>query len=153
METLTEKKYVCEYCRFVYPKRKAALACQARCKQRSLQRQQWFKANPPKFKVGDFVYALSGGYTIQVESIAKHSQFTNWVYHGTDYNGTAGWISSQHAQLLLSRQEADARRIALNNMIQGSTIEDISFAAIVKNCEADEVETHITLKDKYIWKQ
>lgn len=157
METVTEKRYICEYCRSEYPNKKAALSCQATCKKRESERQQWFKDNPPKYKVGDFIYSHSTGYTLQVKSIAKDFKYTSWIYHGTDLHDRSTWISSQqYAKLLVSRQQADARRIALDNMLQGCTIEDIFFTAVVKNIAVDakpEIETHITLKDEYAWKQ
>lgn len=59
METVTEKKYICEYCRSEYSSMRAALDCQTKCRQRSVSRQQWYDKHKPKYKVGDFVYTQS----------------------------------------------------------------------------------------------
>lgn len=66
METVTEKKYICEYCRSVYSSMITALDCQASCKQRALYQQKWYDTHKPKYKVGDFVYTQHRSFPYMV---------------------------------------------------------------------------------------
>lgn len=157
MKTKQHTVYTCEYCGQQYTDIKAVTRCQERCAKKQAQRQQWFKDNPPKYRVGDFVYVRPSGGTVEVESISKHPQCACWRYHGTDESGWNNWISSQYAHLLLSRQQADARKRELCDRLQGYDSEDIFFTAIIKGTAANikpEIETHIILKDKgSTWKR
>lgn len=157
MKTKECTMYICEYCGQQYKDLKAVTMCQERCAKKHAQRQQWFKDNPPKYKVGDFVYALPSGGTIEIESITKHPKDNCWRYHGVDETGWNSWISSQYAQLLLSRQQAGNRRCELHDRLQDYADKDIFFAALVKHTVTDvevTVETRIAMKDKdYKWKR
>lgn len=66
METVTEKKYVCEYCRSTYTSMRAALECQANCKERYSQWQKWYDKHKPKYKEGDFVYTQHRSFPYKV---------------------------------------------------------------------------------------
>lgn len=148
MMTRKATVYICEHCGKQYPSSRQAQECQQQCKDKLLTRQQWYAANPPKYKQGDIVQRTAPLTVAQVAAVNKGPKSYPPCWHYRLITEDAGIIDVPQCQLLLVMQSAHCAAVmrTANKLLKDFPDKKMEMSASWDVWNKPTPELHITIK-------